>query len=529
MITTEQRQARTYTFGPLERRGVMLGVRLGHLILFAVGMAAVLSIFNVAPNAVGAAAVVVLLAALGVVALLPVGGRALDEWAVVTARHLTARVARRTRWVSSEAVVGHRVASGTPLPGAPSRDPRGDGDGVDESWISGVRRVDGRRSVPSFLRGVELWGAQWGDGEIGVIRDAEWQRWSAVIAVRGRSFALADRGEKEARLDDWSRVLAGLARERSPLVRLQWLERTVPDDSDSVVRDFGERRIADHESPAVRSYLALLDGVGLTTQQHELYLVLTVGERQLGSSAQRRGSRRLDACEVLAHEVDGVSAALAEAGLLVLGVLGVRPLARLLRVSFDPGAAAGLAHRAAAAPEHAGAVASDAYPQACQEWWGEMRADGAFHRTYWVSELPRTEVGADLMVPLLLRTPRQRTVSLVMAIDAPSRAVRRAQAQRHGDTSTEATRQRLGFTASSARRQREQEGAVRRECELASGHAALRFSAYITVSGRTRAELEAGCADVERQARASGLEVRAQYGMQGGAFTFTLPLGRGLR
>ena len=159
---------------------------------------------------------------------------------------------------------------------------------------------------------------------------------------------------------------------------------------------------------------------------------------------------------------------------------------------------------------------------------GELHIDGAHHRTYWVSEWPRSEVGADLMVPLLLRTTRRRTVSLVVAVDSPSRAMRRTEAQRRGDATTERARARLGF-GSGARRIREQEGALRREEELASGHAHLRFSAYITVSGHSRAELDAGCADVERQARAAGLEVRPEYGLQGAAFTFTLPLGRGLR
>jgi hypothetical protein len=68
-----------------------------------------------------------------------------------------------------------------------------------------------------------------------------------------------------------------------------------------------------------------------------------------------------------------------------------------------------------------------------------------------------------------------------------------------------------------------------REAELVAGHAAYRFSGYVTVSGRSLEELEDACGQVEQAAHRAFLEIRRLYGQQDDAFTFTLPLARGLR
>jgi hypothetical protein len=69
---------------------------------------------------------------------------------------------------------------------------------------------------------------------------------------------------------------------------------------------------------------------------------------------------------------------------------------------------------------------------------------------------------------------------------------------------------------------------LQRESELADGHAEFRFSGYVTVSGADRPGLEAACAEIEQAAQQSRIELRRLYGQQREAFTWTLPLGRGL-
>ena len=69
----------------------------------------------------------------------------------------------------------------------------------------------------------------------------------------------------------------------------------------------------------------------------------------------------------------------------------------------------------------------------------------------------------------------------------------------------------------------------RREAELADGHASFRFSGYVGVTAASRDQLEVACEWTEQAAGQCRLELRRLFGDQEEAFSFTLPLGRGLR
>ena len=70
---------------------------------------------------------------------------------------------------------------------------------------------------------------------------------------------------------------------------------------------------------------------------------------------------------------------------------------------------------------------------------------------------------------------------------------------------------------------------MRREAELAAGHAEVRLAGFVTVSGRDRDDLRRACSEVHEQAVRARLELHRMYGQQADAFVFTLPLCRGLR
>jgi len=57
----------------------------------------------------------------------------------------------------------------------------------------------------------------------------------------------------------------------------------------------------------------------------------------------------------------------------------------------------------------------------------------------------------------------------------------------------------------------------------------VRLSGFVTVSGRDREDLRRGCTEVLDHAARARLELHRLYGQQADAFTFTLPLCRGLR
>jgi hypothetical protein len=158
--------------------------------------------------------------------------------------------------------------------------------------------------------------------------------------------------------------------------------------------------------------------------------------------------------------------------------------------------------------------------------WAALRSDGQWHATYWISEWPRVDVGADFLSPLLVAEGR-RAVALVMGPVPFERAMRQARSARTADLADEEIRSRAGFLPS-ARRRREADGATVREEELAEGHVEYRFSGYVTVTASDHRSLEQSCAETEQAAQESRLEIRRLYGRQAEAYTWTLPLARGL-
>ncbi len=156
-----------------------------------------------------------------------------------------------------------------------------------------------------------------------------------------------------------------------------------------------------------------------------------------------------------------------------------------------------------------------------------MRADSSWRATFWIAEWPRTDVGPDFLGPLLLVSDVRRTVAVVMEPVAPLQAARQVEQSRTADIADAELRRRGGFLAT-ARRRREEEVLVRRELELADGHAQFRFTGYVTVTAADPDALEAACGRVEQAAGQAGLELRRCYGDQERAFACTLPLARGL-
>jgi hypothetical protein len=335
----------------------------------------------------------------------------------------------------------------------------------------------------------------------------------AVLAVRGYSFALLGAADKERRLAAWGAVLASMARHGGFVSRIQWLERTVGGDADGLAGHLVGNRALPADSPAVRSYAELIDEAGPLTQEHECFVVLTIAKRG-GPNVLQRELRLLEA-QLRAADLD------------VSGVLGRREFAGFLRTSFDLAARTALARRAAAHPDLAGADLAASWPVSTSTDWSMYRTDAACHATFWIAEWPRVEVGPDFLSPLLLRSGGHRTVSLTMAPVNPAEGFREAEAARTAAVADDELRQRAGFLGT-ARRRRENDGLLRREAELADGHAAFRFSGYITVSAAETSSLEDACAEVVQLAHQSRLDVRRLYGLQDLAFTWTLPLGRGL-
>ena len=112
----------------------------------------------------------------------------------------------------------------------------------------------------------------------------------------------------------------------------------------------------------------------------------------------------------------------------------------------------------------------------------------------------------------------------------PRERSREIEQARTTDIADETTRQRLGQVTTARQTQKARGDRQRREQELADGHAELRYAAYVTVSARAGdpEALDRACAEVEHAAQQSRLRLERLYGEQDYAFTFGLPLCRGL-
>ena len=171
-------------------------------------------------------------------------------------------------------------------------------------------------------------------------------------------------------------------------------------------------------------------------------------------------------------------------------------------------------------------------PMARDEHWAHIDADGALHCTLWVAEWPRIDVRATFLQPLLTSSRATRTVTMVMELVGPSRAIRQAERAVTENSTNESMRSRIGQRTTKRVEQQEQ-ATSRREEELASGHAEVRFAGYVTVSTPATGgvdELEATVARVELEAKRALLRLERMWGQQAEAFTYgALPLCRGLR
>lgn len=509
-----------YRFGPLARRGLIAGFRGGQLAAMAAALLVGVGILRWTPSAGGLAAAVGAVVLGGAVATWPLSGRTAEEWAPDAFRFLAGRAARH-RWVSDDPLKSFDLLAVTF-----ARD--------------GSPRI-GTKSAP----------AQVGTSAVGIMADRGRQAFSAILRVEAPGFLLSSDAEKDRRVADWAGVLASVARDRGPIYRLQWVERSVPDGGAELWRYFEAGNRLRPDDPPAASYRQLLDIAASSSLCHGVLLVVSVQIRRARQMVRVAGGGDGGACTVLLREIATLRRRLADAQVGSSPPLAPAAVAAVLRGAIDPdaqvaadasgatggwlgidGAATGPADPAARRPEGPGRRGSDAgwvwpWPMASDEHWGYLRTDATWHAVYWVAQWPRSDAAADFLAALLLVDDVRRTVSVVMEPIGPAQAARQVEQARTADIADAELRHRGGFLAT-ARRRREAETLAGTEAELADGHAQFRFCGYVSVTTGSREALDVACGRVEQAASQAALELRRCYGDQRRAFVATLPLGYGL-
>ncbi|MGH2864295.1 MAG: SCO6880 family protein [Solirubrobacteraceae bacterium] len=512
----------SYRFAPHPSSGLLLGLRLAQLLGFILAGALALGALHLG----GLGGLTLALGALALAAgilLVPVRGQTIEQWTPLVVRFLFARFGGRARFRSQRAQLGHVVA----LPSG-ELDPQRPGE--PSSFPAELADLE-------FLEG-EL--VRYENARFGVAKDARARTFTAALRVRGRAFALLGAAERERRLADYGAVLAALARDDSAVRRIAWVERTLPGDGDALGDHLlqAKRPDATLEQPPEElvSYLQLIGRAGDVAEEHELSFAIQVDSRRPAArrAITRMGGGDLGALAVLASEVGQLVELLDRAGIGVTGILTRRGLAGAIRDAYDPwGRRSRQRQLDRSLPIDGGVAAHTAGPFARSEAWSHLATDGALHCTLWAAEWPRIDVRALFLQPLLMDSAATRTIAMCMELVGPSRAIRQAERAATETATEQSLRARVGQRTSERQVQRDR-ASKERERELAEGHAAVRYAAYVTVSvpswGRdARSELESDVSRVELEAKRAPLRLERMWGQQAEAFTYGLPLCRGLR
>jgi hypothetical protein len=458
---------------------------------------------DLSPSGGGAIAAMLGLIAAATVATVPLGGLTAEQWAPIALRWAYKRVFGRSGSTSTGVVRGTRVALPT----------------LKHRVAASARSPE--PSPPRELRDLRIVDISYRGRSIGAVSERRGRRLTVVLVGRAPGFALADEEEQQQRLAVWGEVLKGAC--RGSVRRIQWVERTAPVQGDGLARWLHEQRDPDISlrSASGQSYLELMEASAQATREHEVLLAIQIDTALLrkGTTAERE--------RALVASAERIAQGLERARVHVEAALTSGGISRALRVAYDPYVRIDLAAlRAGGGADELSEPA--AWPAAMQGHWDHYQTDGALHVTYEIGGWPRAEVGPAFLGPLLGPSEQVRSVAVVFEPLDPLRSIRQAEYDVTRYETDHQVRRRLGQIETS--RGRQAFDAVRlRESELASGHAEVRMAGFVTVTAPDLQQLDVACEHIVTQAGRANLELRRLYGRQPEAFTFTLPLCRGLR
>jgi hypothetical protein len=450
---------------------------------------------------------------LAAAALIRVAGRTGDEWAAGVVSHAVIRAQGQ-----------HRFAGGPFAPQAANQDSPGRQPELDLPGILAPLRL---LSVPAA-----------GGRDLAVVEHRLDRTYTAVARVRFPGIGLSDSTRRDQRVTAWGALLAGLCAEGSPVIRVQAVQRLVP-ESGVALRAWHEDHLAGTAPGLARSVSAeLLGSATLATSRREAYLAVTMDARRARAQVRAAGGGELGATAVLVRHLRALQQAAGGADLEIEDWLGTRDLAEVIRTAYDPAAQPVLAARRAAArtaAEHgaaAGGIVPGTAPDLAGPVYAEARAgcyvhDGAASASYWVHSWPRAQAYSTALGPLLADGSHRRSFSMIFEPLSPrqaERAVMRERTERHVAVRM---RQRTGQLVPEHERAA-MERALHQDAERAAGHGLVRFTAYATVTAEPGG-LEDACAALEADAASARIELRRMWFAQDSGFALgALPLGLGL-
>lgn len=256
---------------------------------------------------------------------------------------------------------------------------------------------------------------------------------------------------------------------------------------------------------------------------HEEWIAIVLSKNVLYKQIQAHGGRLRGFMDVAVSVMGTIEGALPGTGANVKRWHTPRSLAALCRGAQDPASSTEISTRMG---EREGVHPGAAGPMRASWEWDRYLSDGAFHRTFKISEWPQSQASLGFLDKFVFAGDFRHTVSLYLKPRDTGKAMKDVAGRKSTWQTNENIRVKMA-RPSSMRHDRQYEDVIREESELVSGHAALKLVCLITVSAFTPEELEAYSADVKTRAAEAGCEVRPLYSDQEAAFVASaMPLGR---
>ncbi|HUC58061.1 MAG TPA: SCO6880 family protein [Streptosporangiaceae bacterium] len=446
------------------------------------------------------------------IACLRAGGRTVDEWMVIAMSFQLLKARGQNRF-----------HSGAFAPASPS-DP------------AGPQPLD----LPGVLAPIRILAAETGTGRtMAVLYHPHDRTYTAVARIESAGIGLTDTSRRDGQVSGWGRFLAGLCTENHPIMRVQAIQRSLPDEAAGLRSWHENHLVSAAPAQALAVTAELLSDAAPASVRREEWLAFTMDERRAAAAIRAAGGGEAGACAVLARQVRSLAAAVSDAELEVAGWLTPRELAEVFRTAFDPESGEPLGRRryaeesaTASGREHTGLPAGTdprlAGPVRAEALWGSYRHDSGVSVCYQIYDWPRGEVYSTALFPLLGDGTSRRAVSLYLQPLSPREAERQVLAERTQRDVAIRMRQRTGQIVPEHEKAA-QRRAEEQDAERAAGHGLVRFSGYVSATVTDSGDIADAMAALEADAAAARIEIRRMWGAQDVGFALAaLPAGLGL-
>ena len=492
-----------HLLGPRAKRGPFGYWSNGQVAIGGCAGVAAMVVVVVSPTILGLLAAVAIAFAGATLMLMTIESLPVTHWVPSSAVFVVERLGGRRVWRSP--VPGSGVTSGEP-----------------------VRRA----ALPRQFGDLEIVSIGGADGRpAGMTYDRERNSLVSVLEVRLQAFGLRDPAEQDRQLATIAKLQNDLARPGSPVRRVMFLRRTIPQQVNEMVGYLREKLAKPVGCGPVQAMLEAMDSTAKGNQEHVLYLAVETSavprERRRGEPKEQELKR---AGVVAVRELGRIHRYMQTAEITVKsgdGILTPTELSYLFADMCDPFERRMLDRLKL----REGAPDPRPWPLALDDAWPYVRLDGADHLAWWIPDWPSVPVEAGWWEALTLQCEAP-LVTIAVVLEPVSIKLAKAQARRRltGDLADVETRTKHQMIETSEDRARRWQG-EREEQELAEGHSPWRYEAFVSAAvpagadehrRLVREQVESACVQ-------AGLVPAFMYGLQLDHFLCTLPLCRGMR